>query len=60
MPVDPYVSDEYFAALKELGHLAVQGDDKLVLMGVEPTYPSEKYGCIIPETKGEISKVQIL
>ena len=57
-PVDPYVSDEYFAALKELGHLAVQGDAKLVLMGVEPTYPSEKYGYIIPETKDEISKVQ--
>lgn len=58
MPVDPYVSDEYFVALKELGHLAVQGDAKLVLMGVEPTYPSEKYGYIIPETKDEISKVQ--
>ena len=57
-PVDPYVSDEYFAALKELGHLAVQGDAKLVLMGIEPTYPSEKYGYIIPETKDEISKVQ--
>ncbi len=57
-PVDPYVSDEYFVALKELGHLAVQGDAKLVLMGVEPTYPSEKYGYIIPETKDEISKVQ--
>lgn len=57
-PVDPYVSDEYFAALKELGHLAVQDDAKLVLMGVEPTYPSEKYGYIIPETKDEISKVQ--
>lgn len=27
-------------------------------MGVEPTYPSEKYGYIIPETKDEISKVQ--
>lgn len=57
-PVDPYVSDEYFAALKELGRLAVQDDAKLVLMGVEPTYPSEKYGYIIPETKDEISKVQ--
>lgn len=57
-PVDPYVSVEYFAALKELGHLAVQGDAKLVLMGIEPTYPSEKYGYIIPETKDKISKVQ--
>ena len=36
----------------------MQGDAKLVLMGVEPTYPSEKYGYIIPETKDEISKVQ--
>ncbi len=41
-PVDPYVEDDYFAALKELGSLAEKGDANLVLMGIEPTYPSEK------------------
>ena len=39
-PVDPYVKDGYFEGLKELGHLAESGEENLVLMGIEPTYPS--------------------
>ena len=27
-------------------------------MGIEPTYPSEKYGYVIPQDKEEISKVE--
>jgi len=56
-PVDPYVEDEYFEALQELGRLADDGDANLVLMGIEPTYPSEKYGYIIPTDKRNISRV---
>ena len=40
-PVDPYVNEDYFTALKELGRLAETGSANLVLMGIEPTYPSE-------------------
>lgn len=46
-PVDPYVNNDYFAALKTLAELAGQGNANLSLMGIEPTYPSEKYGYII-------------
>ncbi len=56
-PVDPYVSEDYFAALKELGRLAQSGEANLVLMGIEPTYPSEKYGYIIPTGKETVSAV---
>lgn len=49
-PVDPYVEDDYFRALKGLSEQADKGEANLVLMGIEPTYPSEKYGYIIPET----------
>ncbi|MBQ7920028.1 MAG: cupin domain-containing protein [Lachnospiraceae bacterium] len=56
-PVDPYVSDDYFNALKQLGQLAESGESNLVLMGIEPTYPSEKYGYIIPESNEKVSKV---
>lgn len=56
-PVDPYVDDDYFAALKALGEQVDKGEANLVLMGIEPTYPSEKYGYIIPESKDEISAV---
>ncbi len=56
-PVDPYVEDNYFAALKELSALAGQGNSHLTLMGIQPTYPSEKYGYIIPANKENISPV---
>ncbi|MCD8248366.1 MAG: mannose-1-phosphate guanylyltransferase, partial [Lachnospiraceae bacterium] len=56
-PVDPYVDDDYFEALKALGEQASKGEVNLVLMGIEPTYPSEKYGYIIPATKEQSSMV---
>lgn len=58
-PVDPYVEDNYFEALKELGNRVVESNANLVLMGIEPTYPSEKYGYIIPVGKEEVSKVSM-
>lgn len=56
-PVDPYVEEDYFTALKALGEQADKGEANLVLMGIEPTYPSEKYGYIIPENKENVSTV---
>lgn len=56
-PVDPYVEEDYFTAIKELGTQAEKSDANLVLMGIEPTYPSEKYGYIIPKTTDEVSDV---
>ena len=56
-PVDPYVEDDYFEALKKLGEQAAKGEANLVLMGIEPTYPSEKYGYIIPESQDNVSSV---
>lgn len=57
-PVDPYVQNTYFEALKELSGLAQEGNANLSLMGIEPTYPSEKYGYIIPASKDSISSVR--
>ena len=57
-PVDPYVDNTYYEAVKELQRLAEYGDANLTLMGIEPTYPSEKYGYIIPENGTKISKVK--
>lgn len=56
-PVDPYVDGSYFHSLKKLSELAITGDANLVLMGMQPTYPSEKYGYILPEGSAEVSKV---
>lgn len=57
-PVDPYVNEEYFEALKDLSELADNGESNLVLMGIEPTYPSEKYGYIIPQSDSKVSGVR--
>ena len=39
--------------------MAKEGDANLNLMGIVPTYPSEKYGYIIPEENEKISKVKM-
>lgn len=57
-PVDPYVENDYFEALKGLSDQADKGEANLVLMGIEPTYPSEKYGYIIPETADHTAVVK--
>ena len=57
-PVDPYVDQEYFKALESLSIQADKNEANLVLMGIEPTYPSEKYGYIIPNSKDQTSTVK--
>ena len=56
-PVDPYVEEDYFKALKNLSLLAEKSDSNICLLGMEPTYPSAKYGYIIPKTKDDVSEV---
>lgn len=58
-PVDPYVEQDYFEALKALGERAATSSSNLVLMGIEPTYPSAKYGYIIPKDKENVSQVSV-
>ncbi|MED4585420.1 sugar phosphate nucleotidyltransferase [Brevibacillus choshinensis] len=48
MPVDPYVEEEFFSKIKQLEDAINQSGSDLALIGVTPTYPSTKYGYIIP------------
>lgn len=57
-PVDPYVESDYFRMLEKLSEQASKGEANLVLMGVEPTYPSEKYGYIIPKSNDPVAMVK--
>ena len=57
-PVDPFVEEGYFNCIKELSAQADKGEANLVLMGIEPTYPSAKYGYIIPDDSSDISFVK--
>ncbi|WP_040207171.1 sugar phosphate nucleotidyltransferase [Neobacillus jeddahensis] len=49
LPVDPYVDDNFFEKVKELEKVLLESNADLALVGVKPTYPSSKYGYIVPK-----------
>lgn len=48
LPVDPYTEVSYFETLKKLAEVVRQTGCEIALMGAVPTYPSTKYGYIVP------------
>ncbi|WP_033541186.1 sugar phosphate nucleotidyltransferase [Planococcus sp. CAU13] len=59
LPVDPFVDNEFFSCIKNMEKVLLESDAQLALIGVAPTYPSEKYGYIIPKTGAELSHVEV-
>lgn len=58
-PVDPYTDNQYFCKFHNMEEAVINGDNNLVLMGISPTYPSEKYGYILPEKgNGTVRRVK--
>ncbi len=53
LPVDSFVEDRFFQRVKELEDVLINTQADLALVGVSPTYPSEKYGYIVPELNQE-------
>ncbi|WHT94951.1 sugar phosphate nucleotidyltransferase [Bacillus cereus] len=51
LPVDPYVENSFFERLLDLESALNSSNADLGLMGVTPTYPSEKYGYIVPNVE---------
>ncbi|WP_379971140.1 sugar phosphate nucleotidyltransferase [Ectobacillus sp. sgz5001026] len=49
MPVDPFVENQFFDKVKDLEGVIKQSGMDIVLIGVNPTYASTKYGYIIPD-----------
>lgn len=54
MPCDPYTEAGYFQAIGKMVECVETNVADLVLMGIQPTYPSEKFGYVVPNAK-EIS-----
>lgn len=48
LPVDPFVENHFFNVVKRLEDVLNHSNVELALIGVKPTYPSSKYGYIIP------------
>lgn len=57
LPVDPYVDVTYFHTFKKMDEAVSAGVADMVLMGIEPTYPSAKFGYILCEGDGECRRV---
>lgn len=51
LPVDPYVDDVFFESLLKLEEVLNHSNADMALIGVKPTYPSEKYGYILPKNE---------
>lgn len=60
MPCDPYTEDGYFSVIGEMVKAVDADAAELVLMGIHPTYPSEKYGYIVPEAQNEKGPMKVL
>lgn len=58
LPVDPYTENTYFETLLKMDKAIQNGSADMTLMGITPTYPSEKYGYIIcDKSDNEVKKV---
>ncbi len=51
LPVDPYVDDQFFTRVQDLEEVVKNSNAQLALIGVTPTYPSSKYGYIVPTSE---------
>lgn len=49
LPIDPFAEDRYFELLAFLEKVIQEDQADIALMGVKPTFPTAKYGYIIPE-----------
>ncbi|HZG84933.1 sugar phosphate nucleotidyltransferase [Paenibacillus sp.] len=59
LPVDPYVENHFFGKIKDLEEVLRTSGADLALVGVKPTYPSEKYGYIVPRTEEDTNRKYI-
>ncbi len=55
--VDAFVNDAFYQQVGELGPLLQQTGAEVALLGIKPTYPSSKYGYMIPEVHDEYMQV---
>ena len=51
MPCDPYTEIGYFETIACMVECVQNDVAELVLMGITPTYPSAKYGYVVPQTR---------
>ena len=58
LPVDPFAELHYFQTLQKMEAVVQANLANMALMGIRPTYPSAKYGYIVPDGIGQIGAVE--
>jgi len=57
MPCDPYTQLGYFDCIKRMAQGVEDSEADMIVMGIDPTYPSAKYGYVVPESEATSDKV---
>ena len=57
MPCDVYTESRYFVTIGKMVETVKNNVADLVLMGIAPTYPSEKFGYVVPKEAEEDVKM---
>lgn len=59
MPCDPFTEAGYFEAIEKMAKGISEDKADMIVMGINPTYPSAKYGYVVPDaTNGDIIPVK--
>lgn len=61
MPCDPYTEAGYFEAIEKMVKGISEDKAEMIVMGINPTYPSAKYGYVVPDNtkvKGDVVAVK--
>lgn len=60
LPVDPYVETTFFERILDMEAALKTSQSEIALLGVHPTFPSSKYGYIVPESESKTSDYQVV
>ena len=58
-PVDSYVEESYFDNIAMMEKVLNEEETDICLIGIKPTYASEKYGYIVPENGKKVDNIAI-
>jgi mannose-1-phosphate guanylyltransferase len=59
LPVDLYAEQDFFEVVQRAVSAVEQNLSELVLVGVKPTFPTEKYGYIIPADQLSVNVLRV-
>lgn len=60
MPCDVYTESAYFSTIGKMAEVVGNNVANLVLMGISPTYPSEKFGYVIPKKTENAEEIMMV